>query len=104
MTVEEFREQAIKNGTFDKLKTQNVVLILKDNIKTTGFLDFLRKVFPDNYVGKEGRRYTIYTGDKETQKKLNTHIHFYNHSDEVKELKEEMNKLKRHDEDTRNKE
>ena len=42
MTVEEFREQAIQNGTFEKLKTQNVVLTLKDNIKTTGFLNFLR--------------------------------------------------------------
>lgn len=95
MTVEEFRDQAIKNGTIEKLKSQNVVLTLKDNIKTTGFLNFLRKVFPDNYVGKEGRRYTIYTGDKETQKILNTPIHFYNQNDARKELKEEMNKLKK---------
>lgn len=94
MTVEEFREQAIKNGTFEKLKTKNVVLTLKDNIKTTGFLSFLRKVFPDNYVGKEGRKYTIYTGDKETQNILNTPIHFYNQNDAKKELKEEINKLK----------
>lgn len=93
MTVEEFREQAIQNGTFEKLKTQNVVLTLKDNIKTTGFLNFLRKVFPDNYVGKDGRKYTIYHGDKETQKALNTPIKFYSQKDAVKELKEEMNKL-----------
>lgn len=95
MTVEEFREQVIKNGTIEKLKTQNVVLTIKDNIKTTGFLSFLRKVFPYNYVGKEGRRYIIYTGDKETQKILNTPIHFYNQNDARKELKEEMNKLKK---------
>ena len=94
MTVQEFREQAIKNGTIEKLKRHNVVFILKDNIKTTGFLSFLRKVFPDNFVGKEGRKYTIYTGDKETQKILNTSIHLYNQNDVRKELKEEMNKLK----------
>jgi len=96
MTVEEFRDQAIKNGTFEKLKTQNIVLTIKDNIKTTRFLSFLRKVFPDNYVGKECRKYTIYTGDKETQKILNTPIHFYNKKDSMKELKEELNKLKKY--------
>ena len=96
MTVEEFRDQAIKNGTFEKLKTQNIVLTIKDNIKTTRFLSFLRKVFPDNFVGKEGRKYTIYTGDKETQKILNTPIHFYNKKDSMKELKEELNKLKKY--------
>ena len=96
MTVEEFREQAIKNGTFEKLKKQNVVLTLKDNIKATGFLNFLRKVFPDNYVGKEGRKYTVYTGDKETNKILNAPIHFYNKKDSMKELKEELNKLKKY--------
>ena len=95
MTVEEFRQQAIENGTFEKLKTQNVTITLKEPFKTAGFLTFLRKVFPDNYVGKEGRRFTIYTGNKEIQKKLNTPIHFYNQNDAKKELKEEMNKLKR---------
>ena len=52
MTVEEFREQAIKNGTIEKLKTQKI---------------------------------------------LNTPIHFYNQNDARKELKEEMNKLKKYD-------
>ena len=93
MTVEEFRQQAIENGTFEKLKTQNVTITLKEPFKTSGFLTFLRKVFPDNYVGKDGRKFTIYHGDKETQKALNTPIHFYNQNDAMKELKNEMNKL-----------
>lgn len=94
MTVEDFREQAIKNGTFEKLKTQNVTLTLKEGIKSTGFLSFLRKVFPDNYVAKYGRRYTIYHGDKETQKILNAPLHFYDQNDVKKELMEEMKKLR----------
>ena len=97
ITVEEFREQAIQNGTFEKLKTQNVTITLKEPFKTSGFLTFLRKVFPDNYVGKDGRKFTIYHGDKETQKALNQPIKFYSKKDAVKELKEEMNKLKRYE-------
>lgn len=96
-TVENFKSYANKQGWFSLLNDgHDVRFELKPNVSSKGLLTVLRKVFPDNYVGKEGRKYTIYHGDKETQKLLNTPIHFYNQNDAIKELKDELNKLKLH--------
>lgn len=73
-------DQAKEQGWFEKLEKENVRLAIGRNV--AGLLDDLRKIFPDNYVGKEkiGKQwvYTIFRGDKEWNKMMNQPLRFEN--------------------------
>ncbi len=79
-----------KNVTFQFEKKQNVA----------GVLAVLRVAFPNNFVQKYNNKYdgkwefTIYAGDKETQKFLNTEIKFDTPQQEMRKwLKQSKNEL-----------
>ena len=85
-------DKAKKEGWFDQIKNENVKLSSTKNIK--GLLDDIRRIFPDNYVGKEkidGKCvYTIYTGDKEFNKMINETLIFDNSELSMKGYIEEL--------------
>ena len=92
----EIYEKAKKEGWFEEVKTDNVVLKVKDGVSVKGLLNDLRKVFPNNYVGKEKSdkcwRYTIYAGDKEFNKMMNETLIFDDAELSMKGCMEELRK------------
>lgn len=85
-------DQAKEQGWFEKLEKENVRLAIGRNV--AGLLDDLRKIFPDNYVGKEkfGKKwvYTIFRGDKEWNKMMNQPLRFENPKTELKNYLKEL--------------
>ena len=92
----EIYERAKKEGWFEKVKTENVVLRIKHGVSVKGVLADIRKVFPNNYVGKEnsskGWLYTIYAGDKEYNKMMNETLIFDDAKLSMKGCMEELRK------------
>ena len=97
----------IKQTTIDKINERlsngkNVTFHFEKKQNVAGVLAVLRKAFPNNFVRKynntyDGRwEFTIYAGDKETQKFLNTEIKFETPQQEMRKwLKQSINELKK---------
>lgn len=86
-------DQAKEQGWF-KTVEQGKDLSLSSDKNVAGLLDDLRKIFPDNYVGKEKRGkvwvYTIYAGDKEWNKMMNQPLRFENPKTALKNYLKEL--------------
>jgi hypothetical protein len=92
MNKEEMIAYAKEQGWFEQLEKENVRLAIGKNVG--GLLNDLRKIFPDNYVGKEkiGKQwvYTIYKGDKELNRMLHQPLRFDNPMTELKNYMKEL--------------
>ena len=104
ITEENFRNYARTQGWFETVLYENVSFTIKKDKTPSNMLAVVRKVFKSNFVNKENRKdfwkFTIYCGDKETMKALNTPIkgfatersNKYDASNYVKQLKCMLNK------------
>lgn len=87
-------------GVFSKVANEQLASITlpKKSACVNGTLKILRTIFPDNYVGKDSRGdkwiYTIYPGDKETQKFLNEPLKFESPRKELKKYLDELRNSK----------
>lgn len=68
------KADAVKHNNYEELKKGNNVIYKVTN-PISGLLPILRRVYPDNYVGKEYKEnglviYTVYSGEKEYMKRL----------------------------------
>lgn len=101
ITEENFRNYARTQGWFDTVLYENISFSIKKNKTPSNMLAVVRKVFKSNFVNKENRndswKFTIYCGDKETMKALNTPIKFETPRQEFNRLfKEDMKRLKQY--------
>ena len=99
ITEESFRNYARTNGWYYTILSENISFTINKEKYPSNMLGVIRKCFNNYYVGREncGKYYkiTIYTGDKETQKFLNTPIKFETPRHEFnREFKKDMEKLK----------
>ena len=99
ITEENFRNYARTQGWFETVLYENVSFTIKKDKTPSNMLAVVRKVFKSNFVNKENRKdswkFTIYCGDKETMKYLNTPIKFETSRQEFNRLfNEDMKRLK----------
>ena len=99
ITEENFRNYARTQGWFDTVLYENVSFTIKKDKTPSNMLAVVRKVFKSNFVNKENIndswKFTIYCGDKETMKYLNTPIKFETSRQEFNILfNEDMKRLK----------
>ena len=99
ITEENFRNYARTQGWFYTALYENVVFTIKKDKTPSNMLSVIRKVFKKNYVGKESYKdswkYTIYCGDKETMKDLNTPIKGFGPINKNKFVRDCIDDLKR---------
>ena len=99
ITEEAFRNYAITQNWYYTILNENIYLTINKEKYPSNMLSVIRKCFNNYYVGREncGKYYkiTIYTGDKETQKFLNSPIKFETPRQAFyREFKEDMKNLK----------
>ena len=93
--LEYLKSILVKNDCFERIKNEDIRWRLDHQIK--GLLTGLKQLFPDNYVDKykDGKYwiYTVYHGDKEFQKMMNTEIDFFTEADAKREMKNYLKQL-----------
>ena len=98
ITEEAFRNYAITQNWYYTILSENISFTINKEKYPSNMLGVIRKCFNDYYVGREncGKYYkiTIYAGDKEIQKFLNTPIKFETPRQTFnREYKEDIKKL-----------
>ena len=99
ITEEGLRNYARQQGWFDTVLYESIAFRIDKTKNPSNMLSCLRKVFKDNYVGRDNCgntfRYIIYTGDKETQEFLNKPIKFETPRQQFnREFKKDMENLR----------
>lgn len=104
ITEETFRNYVRTQGWYYTILSENIYFTINKEKYPSNMLSIIRKCFNNYYVGRENcgkyYKFTIYTGDKETQKFLNSPIKFetpiqaFNRefNEDTKILKETYNK------------
>ena len=96
MTLEEYIKKVIDdNNVVELVKAGHTYeMTFTKGSKLAGVLKALRKLFPDNYVGKEGNTYTIYAGDKEFNEFMHKPLDFLTPQKAQRMFRESLKQLK----------